>query len=71
MNHEPCIMNPETTTPKTLADFAPEMLRTLRNITHPMASESDLQDALALLAEINAARKAASDDAFLDAVLTH
>jgi hypothetical protein len=64
-------MNHETTTPKTLADFAPEMLRTLRAITHPMASDGDLQDALDLLAEINAARKSASDAAFVSAVCTN
>ena len=61
----------KTNTSKTLADFAPALLEALRNITHPSACDEDLQDALALLAEIKAARKAASDDAFLDAVLTH
>jgi hypothetical protein len=50
-----------------LAPFAPEMFDALRAITHPMASDEDLQDALALLAEINAARKAASDSAFIKA----
>jgi hypothetical protein len=54
-----------------LAPFAPEMFDALRAITHPMASDEDLQDALALLAEINAARKAASDAAFIAAVMPH
>jgi hypothetical protein len=63
-------MNTNTDTPKTLADFAPEMLAALRAITHPMAADDDLQDALALLAEINAARKAASDAAFISAART-
>jgi hypothetical protein len=38
-----------------LAPFAPEMFDALRAITHPMASDEDLQVALDLLAEINAA----------------
>ena len=49
-------MKTNTDTPKTLADFAPEMLAALRAITHPMAADDDLQGALALLAEIDAAR---------------
>ena len=55
----------------TLAPFAPAMFDALRAITHPMASDKDLQDALELLAEINAARKSASDDAFVSAVCTN
>jgi hypothetical protein len=62
-------MKTNTDTPKTLADFAPEMLAALRAITHPMAADDDLQDALALLAEIDAARKAASDAAFIAAAM--
>ncbi len=54
-------------TPKTLADFAPALHQALLSLTHPMASDEDLQDALALLAEIKAARKAASDAAFVKA----
>jgi hypothetical protein len=49
-------MKTNTDTPRTLADFAPEMLAALRAITHPSACDDDLQDALALLAEIDAAR---------------
>ena len=46
----------KTNTPKTtLADFAPALLEALRNITHPSACDEDLQDALALLDEIEAA----------------
>jgi hypothetical protein len=56
-------------TPKTLAEFAPALLKALRNITHPSACDDDLQDALALLDAINAARKAASDAAFIAAVM--
>jgi hypothetical protein len=52
-----------------LAPFAPEMFDALLALTHPMAADDDLQDALALLAEINAARKAASDAAFIAAAL--
>ena len=59
----------KTNTPKTLADFAPALLEALRNITHPSACDEDLQDALALLAEIKSARKAASDAAFVKAAL--
>jgi hypothetical protein len=55
--------------PKTLADFAPEMLIALRSLVHPMASEQDLQDAVELLDAIDAARKAASDAAFIAAAL--
>ena len=47
-------MKTNTNTP-TLADFAPALLEALRNITHPSACDEDLQDALALLAEIEAA----------------
>ncbi len=57
----------KTNTPKTLADFAPALHQALLSLTHPMASDEDLQDALALLAEIKAARKAASDAAFVKA----
>lgn len=63
-------MKTDTNT-KTLADFAPALHQALLSLTHPMASEDDLQDAVELLDEIKAARKAASDAAFLDAVLTH
>lgn len=59
-------MNTETNTP-TLADFAPALLQALRNIAHPMATEDDLHDAIELLEEIDAARKAASDAAFIKA----
>lgn len=59
----------KTNTSKTLADFAPALLEALRNITHPSTCDEDLQDALALLAEIKAARKAASDAAFVKAAL--
>jgi hypothetical protein len=56
------------------------MLAALRAITHPMAADDDLQAALALLAEmdaarheqiayIDAARKAASDAAFIAAAM--
>ena len=61
-------MNTETTTPKTLADFAPDLHLALLSLTHPMASDEDLHDALELLEEIKAARKAASDAAFVAAV---
>ena len=60
-------MNTTTTTPKTLADFAPAMLQALRNLAHPMASDDDLHDAVELLDEIDTARKAASDAAFVKA----
>ena len=60
-------MNNETNTLKTLADFAPALLQALQNITHPMSSDDDMQDALALLGEIKAARKAAIEAAFIEA----
>ena len=73
MNHEPCTMNIDKhiNAWATLAPFAPAMFDALRAITHPMASDKDLQDALELLAEINAARKSASDAAFVSAVCTN
>ena len=46
-------MKTNTNTP-TLADFAPALLQALRNITHPSACDEDLQDAIALLADIDA-----------------
>ena len=61
-----------------LAPFAPEMFDALLALTHPRASEQDLQDALDLLREIriktarcrtSAARKAASDAAFIAAAM--
>ncbi len=69
LNHNRNPVNMKTNTPKTLADFAPALLQALQMVTHPMASDEDLQDALALLAEIKAARKAASDAAFVKAAL--
>jgi hypothetical protein len=62
-------MKTNTDTPRTLADFAPEMLAALRAITHPMAADDDLQGALALLAEIDAARH--EQVAFIAAVMPH
>lgn len=59
----------KNTNTKSLADFAPALLEALRNITHPMASEDDLHAAVELLDEIDAARKAASDAAFVKAAL--
>lgn len=62
-------MKTNTDTPRTLADFAPEMLAALRAITHPMASDDDLQNALDLLAEIDAARH--EQVAFIAAAMPH
>jgi hypothetical protein len=36
---------------KRLIASAPEMLEALRNLTHPMASDEDLQHALAVIAK--------------------
>ncbi len=63
--------NTNTNTNTTLADFAPALLEALRNITHPSACDDDQRDAVELLAKIDAARKVASDAAFLDAVMAH
>jgi hypothetical protein len=59
-------MKTNTNTP-TLADFAPALHQALLSLTHPMASDEDLTHALNLLAEIKAARKGASDAAFIRA----
>ena len=53
----------------TLAPFAPAMFDALRAITHPMASDGDLQDALDLLAEMDAARH--EQVAFTAAAMPH
>lgn len=52
-----------------LAPFAADMYEVLSSLAHPMASDEDLEDALALLAEIRAARKSASDLLFIAAAL--
>jgi hypothetical protein len=58
-----------TPTDFNLASFAADMYEALCSLTHPMASDEALEDALALLAEIRAARKSASDQLFLAAAL--
>jgi hypothetical protein len=35
-----------------LIDAAPEMLEALQSLTHPMASDEDLQNALAVIAKV-------------------
>lgn len=51
------------------APFAAAMYDALLSLTHPRASDEDLEDALALIAQIQAARKSASDQLFLAAAL--
>jgi hypothetical protein len=59
----------ELDTDFNLASFAADMYEALCSLTHPMASDEALEDALALLAEIRAARKSASDQLFRAAAL--
>lgn len=51
------------------APFAAAMYDALLSLSHPMASDEDREDALDLIAEIQATRKSASDQLFLAAAL--